>query len=793
MNFGRPKVDRLVMTPPVARRLGDRAVFVWGVVWTTVVVVILGVCWAQSLPGMDPLWALAVFVSVLGASALTVAVSRVDATLVMTVGPAMLLIALQSTTPAAALAVWGTACFVGTTIRLRHLGDGAETAAYLLGCGMIATATLSWLDAAGVGWVVSSFVGMAAYVLARLAISSIRLFVVTRLSPRDALHNLLLLRAVMSWLAISVATIAGLAIQHLAIAYHPLVGEYWGGTVAIVLFGFSAFAIGMARESRVVATQLNGVLDAALGLPWVATSSINDHARDFAQRTLPRYTVELRQQEGRNVNELVAPIADGFLVARRGPIQPPFLVQEQRVLDAIAHIADTMAAAHRERESLSLAAATDVLTGLPNYRGFREELAAIAQDATSGIAVVYVDVDGFKEVNDRHGHETGNAVLRTLATRLRTRLPATDLVARVGGDEFVLILTDVADETSGCHRTAALLREASAPVFVEGSVIALRLSSGLAFAEPGEADITQLVEAADARMYAARGRRVKGSGGLPVIKSGTDVSELVATVTDAIKHRRLAFAYQPIVDCIEDRIIGIEALVRARDPELRHLPADLIVHEARRLGLLTDLSVHLVETATQDMRRFQEIAPGLTHLCLNIDVEQVIDPAFESALAEAGRAGDVRFTLELSETSLRRSSDDIHRELDRLRAEHGVRIALDDFGRDSSTLLSILEYPLDVLKIDKALIRGMQARKPQLVMSSLALLARNLDVRMIVEGVEREATYNELVRAGVRYMQGFRFARPLTAEHLLERLSRHGLRAYLASAPAPGPAPALTR
>lgn len=195
-----------------------------------------------------------------------------------------------------------------------------------------------------------------------------------------------------------------------------------------------------------------------------------------------------------------------------------------------------------------------------------------------------------------------------------------------------------------------------------------------------------------------------------MIKSGTDVSARWSPPSPTRSSTAgLAFAYQPIVDCIEDRIIGIEALVRARDPELRHLPADLIVHEARRLGLLTDLSVHLVETATQDMRRWRS-HPG-SHLCLNIDVEQVIDPAFESALAEAGRARDVRFTLELSETSLERSSDDIHRELDRLRAEHGVRIALDDFGRDSSTLLSILEYPLDVLKIDKALIRGMQARK----------------------------------------------------------------------------------
>lgn len=139
----------------------------------------------------------------------------------------------------------------------------------------------------------------------------------------------------------------------------------------------------------------------------------------------------------------------------------------------------------------------------------------------------------------------------------------------------------------------------------------------------------------------------------------------------------------------------------------------------------------------------------------------------------------MHLTLELSETSLKRASEETMQELERLRAQGTVRIALDDFGRDSSTLLSLLQFPLDVLKIDKALSRGMDSPKPRMVMRSMAMLARNLDVEMVVEGVEDADTVDELIRSSVRYMQGYRFGAPMSADDTAERLTRHGLRALL--------------
>lgn len=763
---------------PVARRLSDRAVFIWGVIWNIVVALTLTLMWVEASRALDALWVIVSLVSVLASSALTIAISRVDATLVVSLAPAMLVIALPSVNPAMALAVWGTAYFVGALVRIGHLGDAAEMTAYVLGGALVVASIIGPLQAAGVPQALTVIICVGMYLLVRLMMSSIRLVIVVHLTLREVVGELLLMRTLASWSGISLVAIAGLAIQQLAMTHTAPLDMKWGGALAMLLLGIAAFAIGVHRESRIANVHLSGTIDAALSLPWPPDEPIDQQARRFAQRALPWYTVEVRRDEERNVNELVAPMPGGYLVARRGSIHPPFLVQEQRVLDAIAHIADTMAATRSEKESLSLAAATDGLTGLPNYRSFRESLTTLARRTPDGIAVVYVDVDGFKEINDRHGHEAGNAVLRRIADRLRDRLPETDLVARVGGDEFVLVLTGIPDEETGRLRAAALLDDISAPVLVGRSVVALHLSSGVAFAEPGCTDITALVGDADARMYAARGRAVADAPAVRPARTDLEAAGLVASIAAAIRDRRLTVLYQPVVDGEKDVIVAVEALVRANDPALGELPADLIVHEARRLQLLTQLSLQVLDTAVADLRRFQRIAPGLAHLTLNVDVEQVTDPGYLDAVAHAGGQG-VELTLELSETSLNRTSDDLNRALERLRADAGVRIALDDFGRDSSTLLSLLQYPLDVLKIDRALIRGMQTRKPQLVMLSLVRLARSLGIQMVVEGVEDENTYDELVRAGVRLLQGYRFGRPMPADQFAERLERHGLRAYL--------------
>jgi hypothetical protein len=167
MMYPRPVLDLLARTPAVPRRLSDRAVFVWGTIWTAVVAWLLGFFWITAWPLRSPLWALVVFVSLLASSALSVAISRIDATMVVSTAPAALLIALNSTTPAEAVAVWGTAHFLGTLARFRHLGDATETTAYLFASALVAMAVTNLLDARGVPWPISAAAFVAVFLLAR--------------------------------------------------------------------------------------------------------------------------------------------------------------------------------------------------------------------------------------------------------------------------------------------------------------------------------------------------------------------------------------------------------------------------------------------------------------------------------------------------------------------------------------------------------------------------------------------------------------------------------------------------
>ncbi len=778
----RPLAGNALIAPVVPRQLSDRAVLGWEIVWSVLVLGALAYFWIDASPVREPLWTLVVFTTVAASSAFLVPISRIDDTLVIGSGPVMLILLVQSGGWQEAIAIWSTAYFFDLLVRKRRIGEAAEVVAYLIVCALVSIAAAAWLDSIGVSWPITVFAFTLVYLAARLVISMIRLAVVAGFSAGQTLREVMVQRLVAGALLVIIVSLIGLETIELIDRYHPTIDGFWGGAIMVFVIGIAMFGLGVYRESLDVTAQLSGMLDAALALPWNPDVPVEELAVSLAGQALPSYSISFVREAPRNVNEIIAELDDGYLVARRGAIQPPFLVRDQQVLDAVAHIAVSTAEVQRERERLQLAAATDELTGLPNYRGFREALELTSRQSQLGFAVVYLDIDHFKDVNDRYGHAAGNAVLQALATRLRTGLPQTDFVGRLGGDEFVLILTEAEDEAEGMRRSSELLTEVSSPVVLGHSVISLTLSSGLAFAEPGDANISALVDEADKRMYTKRGLDVLGDrSAAPVLRAGDAVIDLVAGVERAIRQRSLGVMYQPVVDCIEDRIIGFEALIRPDRNDLPGVSSEVIVHEARRLDLLTELSVHVIDVSVRDMKRFRELAPSLVGMSVNVDVEQVFDERFTAALLAAALDEEcgVDLTLELGESSLRRTSEDLDRQLELLRSGWGIRIALDDFGRDSSTLLSVVQYPVDVLKVDRALVQGISLRKPQLVMQSLSLLTENLDVQMVVEGVEDADTCEQLVRTGVRYMQGFYFGEPLSADDMLRRLAEHGLKAKL--------------
>ncbi|MFT4232161.1 MAG: GGDEF domain-containing protein, partial [Leucobacter sp.] len=546
--------DSPVQNSEISLRLSSRLYLAWGAVWTILVALALFAFWARALPIQEPTWVLVVFISITASSTYLVAISKLDTTLVLSPASISLFIALESTDWAEALALWSTAYLIGMAIRFRHWSETAETIAYMLCSALVASTVLSSLEELGTPRFVNAVAFVSVYLLSRFAISMFRLTVATSLGFRDVLAGTLVLRMSLAWGVLSVVAIAAEEAQRLLGSFYTGLDMHRSGATVIFLLGISSLVAATYLESRIVSAQLSGTLAAANGLPWSARTGIEQHALAYARLALPRYKIEVRDDARRGPNEIVSPLGDGRLVAKRGTAQRPFLVQDQRVLDAIAHIAETMAATYQEHDRLAHSAVTDDLTGLPNYRGFREILTRAAETAAEGLAIAYIDVDHFKEVNDTHGHEAGNTVLRTLAARLRSRCAANEFVARIGGDEFVLVLADVATEEAGRLRAKELIGEASAPIVLPDAVIALSLSAGVAFAEPGAVDITSLVETADARMYAERGRQIEGdSSALPDPRGGQDVIALVELIKSAIEERRLVVMYQPIVDAVEDR------------------------------------------------------------------------------------------------------------------------------------------------------------------------------------------------------------------------------------------------
>lgn len=753
---------------PVPRKLSDRATLTWGVIWTFISIATITMLWISGESAWDPPWTAVTVAGTALTATLAGAASRLDATLVFSVSPVTLVLLSVGTDLGTAIAVWGTGNLITMLIRIRIVWDAMEQLAYVLGSAIIALTVIEWLEAEH-GWrEYYTVLALVLYFAARFMISTIRMGVVTPITVRENIAAIIPLRAAMVTSGICLVALGGRFLQLYIAGRNPDFGAYWGGAIAILSIGIVCLVLAMVWTMRIINTQLRGIRDATIGLPWPDDVSVTDAAKGFVKKALPNYEIEFRKSAGRNINEISSPMADGHLIARRGNNQAPLLEADQLVLDSIAHIGDTMVTVRRDHDRLFKQALTDSITGLPNYRAFIEVLDETVREASSGFAVVYIDLDGFKAVNDRYGHESGNTILHTLGTRFRDHLTTKEFVARVGGDEFVLILSDLTDEQSGHDRVEELFTIASAPVRVGATKIPVVLSYGLSYAKPGHSDTRSLVEEADARMYAGR-----------AVRRGGDAYRLAApprgTIARGIRDEALTFAYQPIVDTDTQRIVGLEALVRPGNSIFGGESADQIVARARIEGQLTDLSLYLIKTAVEDMKRFRQIVPELRSIHVNIDVEQIADDVFMEALRTEWERSGLDLTLELGEASLGRRLDKVTARLEQMVETPNLHIALDDFGSEACTLESVIHFPFDVLKVDKSLLLRAGSQKTDLIIDRIIELGRAVDARVIFEGVEDDSTYEYLRNHGARYMQGFRFAKPQYVDDLCDRLQRNGL------------------
>jgi diguanylate cyclase (GGDEF)-like protein len=474
---------------------------------------------------------------------------------------------------------------------------------------------------------------------------------------------------------------------------------------------------------------------------------------------------------------------DQYIVARRDAMDGAFTGNDRRALQALATTAEMVVRARRNIAGLTLRANTDPLTSLPNYGAFQEALANINdhRDYSEALAVLFIDLDEFKRLNDRFGHQVGDEVLRELGRRLSAVVRPNDVVARVGGDEFVIILTHLASLAEAKSIAERILVVAGEPMLIGQNTHSPIISVGLAYSAHRETDVNQLVQDADRSMLAIKKSRRRGG---PSKESSLNISshrssQMNDIIAHAIDEDLLELAFQPIVSLVTGQIWAFEALVRYTDPDLGPLSPPSIVEKAKGLGRLDAMTRQVAVKAMAAAADFRLVEPRVVCMTINVEAGQILPERVGTYIEElADRYPGISLCLELNERSMTKVTPSIRAQADRLR-DLGLMIALDDYGSQDSSVDALVRMPMDILKIDRSLVDDLDDIRQREVLTALQGFGDNLEYSMIVEGVENDAMANHLSALGIRSAQGFHYGVPESFEKTLSRLELHGARAVV--------------
>jgi diguanylate cyclase (GGDEF)-like protein len=425
----------------------------------------------------------------------------------------------------------------------------------------------------------------------------------------------------------------------------------------------------------------------------------------------------------------------------------------------------------------------DALTSLPNRTLFNDRaqhaLAAARRNGRS-VAVLFMDIDHFKRINDSLGHEAGDEVLCEVARRVSGAVRVLDTVSRFGGDEFVVLCDDLDD--SDALRPVGRIQEClAAPVVVDGRDVAVTFSIGVAIHDATGEPLTaaELVRNADTAMYRAKDR---GRGRVEVFDDELHreaVRRLDAEVAlrDAIRAEEFVVHYQPIVALPDGQLHGVEALVRWQRPDTGKLvpPGDFIPL-AEQTGLILELGEWVLRASVREVGDWARsgLVGDSFELSVNVSARQLADPRLPEVVAEALTTWDrpaSRLCLEITESAVMADPAAAERTLERLHAL-GVRLAIDDFGVGHSSLGQLARaMRISVLKLDRSFVAAMSSPRDRGIVQAAAALARALDLSSVAEGVESPEQAAELSAMGFPYAQGFHFGRPVEGAEVVERLN----------------------
>jgi diguanylate cyclase (GGDEF)-like protein len=459
---------------------------------------------------------------------------------------------------------------------------------------------------------------------------------------------------------------------------------------------------------------------------------------------------------------------------------------EQDLMNQVRSLQQSVSSLKRERDQLAARALRDPLTGALSRSVFYEELSralARMERQSHTLAVLFVDLDRLKQVNDCHGHAAGDELIRQTVTRLSASLRPSDAVARIGGDEFVILLDDLQQSNEAEIVAQRVLDSLSEPCQVTPSVvISPSASVGIALAGDGAMDADTLLSHSDAAMYKAKqaGRGRYELFDAAAYSAANARVQLETELRRAIPAGQLMLHYQPIFDLTSGAAGAVEALLRWEHPTSGVLTAESFIDVAEASGLLIEIGPWVVAESCRQLARWDVIlgerAPR--RIFVNLSVTELVQPGLhdtiESSAINAG-INPSRLVIEVTESGMLDNPESVANALGRL-LDLGCGVAIDDFGTGYSALSRLVELPADILKIDRSFVQSLSHREEAAaVIAAVLLLAHNLRKTVVAEGVEDADALATLAELGCSHAQGFHLGRPQSAERITQQLREPAL------------------
>ena len=437
---------------------------------------------------------------------------------------------------------------------------------------------------------------------------------------------------------------------------------------------------------------------------------------------------------------------------------------------AIAHIQD-ITDQRRAAEHLQWAASHDELTGLPNRTHFLDQLRRRLDGAELGsIAVLFIDLDNFKVVNDSLGHAAGDDLLRAMSERLRSVVRDRDMLGRFGGDEFIVMLDGLQLDVSPADIAERLREAIGEPLMIDGSELFVTGSIGITFADRAGVTADELLRDADAAMYRAKAR---GRDCIEAFAPGAHETSVLALRTSGelrhgLERGEIVPYYQPIIDLRSGQLTGFEVLARWRHPDRGLLGPDQFLPMAEETGLIGELGGAVLRASLAQLGRWQATVPSLSNVSIsvNVSVRQLVDARFNQVVAEALAECGVRadsLWLEITETALMSDVKAATVALRNLRSL-GLHLSVDDFGTGYSSLTYLKRFPVEAIKVDRQFVKGLGIdTEDTTIVEAVVNLGKSLGLMVVAEGVETPLQLSRLRETGCDRAQGYLFGRPRPA------------------------------